>query len=252
MIPALRWLIFPGTNLHARLRWRLLPRFFGIAVPGQDRLVLDAGCGNGMLSYQSYLRGNRVIGISIKPEEVDRCRRLFNEHLRIPPERLSFREQDLYDVEQMGMAFDEIICSEVLEHIEDDAAVCRSFRNILKPGGILHLCAPNAEHPDNVRHELDHEESGGHVRPGYTMDAYRALLEPLGFQIVDSAGLGGPIRQAFNKRIIEGQRRFGPVFGSLLFLVALPFAWMDPLSPRLPYSVYVKAVAAGATGGKPG
>src|SRR5262245_58079026 len=122
-----KWLLFPGINLHARLRFRVIPRFFGRPMGNDERTVLDAGCGNGMLSYQSFRKGNRVIGISIKEGEVKRNKRLFNEVHGIPEERLQFRVHNLYDVASIGMEFDEIICTEVLEHIERDQDVCRAF-----------------------------------------------------------------------------------------------------------------------------
>ena len=240
----LKWQLFPGTNLHARLRWRILPGYFGDARPGETRRVLDAGCGNGMLSYRSCMKGNRVLGISIKEAEVARCRTLFNDYLGIGEERLAFRVHNIYDVEALDLQFDEIICTEVLEHIVRDEEVCRSFWKLLKPGGVLHLCSPNAEHPDNVAHERDEHEEGGHVRPGYTLDSFRALLEPIGFRIEATAGLGGPIRQFFNRRIIRLQESAGQAAGFALFFVALLFLWLDPAKPRLPYSIYVRAVKA--------
>jgi SAM-dependent methyltransferase len=238
----LKWLLFPGSNLHARLRYALLPGFLEHARPGETRLVLDAGCGNGMLSYASCRKGNRVLGLSIKEGEVARNRKLFNGLLRVPEDRLSFRAKNLYDVGTLGMSFDEIICSEVLEHISRDAELCRSFWNILKPGGVLHLCCPNADHPDNLHGPLDPNETGGHVRPGYTLETYRALLEPIGFRIVQNVGIGGPIRQAFNRHIIRIEERFGAVPGFLLAWFALLFVWLDPDTPRVPYSIYVRAV----------
>lgn len=232
-----KWLLFPGMNLHARLRRRVLPAYFG-----RNHLVLDAGCGNGMLSYEAYRRGSRVIGVSIKAKEVEGCRRLFNEFLRIPEDRLSFRVHNLYEVEKIGPAFDEIVCSEVLEHIQRDADVCRSFWNMLKPGGVLHLCAPNAEHPDNVHGDLDRDEDGGHVRPGYTLASYKALLEPIGFRIDASAGVGGPIREFFNRRMIVRQAGGHPWIAAGLFGLALLLVWFDPAKPSVPYSIYVRAV----------
>jgi len=238
----LKWLLFPGSNLHARLRYAVLPPFFESARPGETRLVLDAGCGNGMLSYASCCKGNRVVGLSIKQDEVERNRKLFNVFLRIPEDRLTFRAKNLYELELLGMRFDEIICSEVLEHIVRDADVCRIFANVLKPDGILHLCCPNADHPDNAGGPLDPGETGGHVRPGYTLASYKTLLDPLGFRITQSAGLGGPIRQAFNRRIIRIEEQFGAAPGFALSLIALPVLWLDPAEPRMPYSIYVRAV----------
>ncbi len=232
----IKWRLFPGGNLHARLRYRRLPAFFGGA-----GAVLDAGCGNGMLSYASFRKGNRVLGLSIKEGEVARCRRLFNEHLGIPPERLKFEVRNLYDIESLGASFDEIICSEVLEHIEKDREMCEKFWKLLKPGGCLHLCCPNADHPDNARQDLDADERGGHVRPGYTMDSYRALLDPIGFRITDQLGIGGPVRQFFNRRIIQAQQRKQTAYAVLLVVLGMALAWLDPRHPRTPYSLYVRA-----------
>ena len=124
----IKWWLFPGLNLHARLRYRRLPRFFGRSSNGQDCTVLDAGCGNGMLAYQSYLCGNRVVAISIKEGEVERNRRLFNGRLGIPEDRLSFSLHNAYDLGSLGMEFDEIICSEVLSAACSDPSMRSNSR----------------------------------------------------------------------------------------------------------------------------
>jgi len=240
-----KWLLFPGVNLHARLRRKVIPPLLGSARPGEDRLVLDAGCGNGMLAYEGYLRGNQVVAVSIDREEVERCQRLFHAYLGIPEDRLSFRAGDLYDIEDLGLEVDEIICTEVMEHIVDDERVCQSFWRMLRPGGTLHLCCPNAEHPDNRASTLDEDEAGGHVRDGYTLATYRALLEPIGFEVQESRGLGGPVRQAFNRRILHVEETLGFFAAFLVFLISLPFLFLDPRSPRVPYSLYVRAVRPG-------
>lgn len=237
---SLRWLLFPGLNLHARLRNRRFPETLGSPVDGEERCVLDAGCGNGMLSYQSYLKGNRVYGVSIK-SEVTRNVELFNRHLQIPEDRLSFHDYNLYDIESFGQMFDEIICCEVMEHIKGDQQVCRSFFNILKPGGVLHICCPNADHPFHKRYPLDPEETGGHVRAGYTYESYKALLEPIGFRLSEPIGLGGPVRQRCNVMITRTQETLGKYCGLPLFVLLAPWAALDSDRPELPFSLYVQA-----------
>lgn len=238
----LRWLLFPGINLHARLRYRQLPALLGAASSGHERHILDAGCGNGMLSYQAYLKGNRVTGISIKAKEVQSCRRQFNEVLAIAPDLMSFTLANLYEVDYPPATFDEIICTEVLEHIRRDDEVVAKFWRLLKPGGVLHMTAPNADHPDNTSSELDRNETGGHVRAGYTLATSKALIEPMGFHIEETRGLGGPVRQAFNRRIRQIQQRMGASAGLPLFFLALPFLPLDRLRPAaVPYSIYVRA-----------
>ncbi len=238
----IRWLIYPGINLHARIRYARIPRHFQSRSEGT---VLDAGCGNGMLSWKAFKAGSRVVGITLKDKEVNGCRHLFNDYHGIPEKRLSFRNHNLYDsqplIDEFGH-FDEIICTEVLEHIRDDRSVCETFWKLLKPGGRLHITSPNAEHPYNIAFPLDHDEKGGHVRPGYTMETYRQLFEPIGFRVEKSEGLGGPIRQAFNSRIKSMQERFGAVAGLPLFFLSLPFLPFDPKNPKTPFSLYVMVV----------
>jgi len=237
---ALKSLLFPGLNLHARERYSYVPGRFGSdIVPGS--MVLDAGCGNGMLAYQAWKRGAQVLGISIKQREVDGCRTLFNVGKGIPTSAMRFENINLHTLSAKECQYDTIICTEVIEHIQDDRGVCSKFFELLKPGGRLHLTAPNADHPYNIRSPLDPDESGGHVRPGYTCETFRALLEPIGFHIEEVSGLGGPVRQAFNWRIKEVQRRYGAVCGLPLFCMAIPFLSFDPKSPRIPFSLYVKA-----------
>jgi SAM-dependent methyltransferase len=237
----IKWALFPGLNLHARLRNRALTPHFAGPANGAPRRVLDAGCGNGMLAYRSCKLGNRVLGISIKSREIAHNRRLFNDYLKVPSDRLEFREWNIYDLDALGMTFHEIICTEVLEHIVHDETVCRSFWRALNPGGVLHLCCPNAEHPDHRRHVLDEQERGGHVRAGYTYDSYRALLEPIGFELSPPVGLGGTLRQACNKRILQAEEAGGFAAGLLTFAALGPLAVFDRGDPATPYSLYVRA-----------
>lgn len=243
MKQSLRMAIFPGVNLHARLRYKRIPKHFGSGDQRAGRQVLDAGSGNGMLAYQAWKQGARVVGVSLKPSEVTGARRLFNNYRRIPETELRFIEGNLYALDFPDASIDVIICSETLEHLRHDDAVCRDFWRLLKPGGVLHVCAPNADHPYNISFPLDPEEHGGHVRPGYTLETWRALLEPIGFQIQISEGMGGPIRQFFNRRIKETQERFGALAGVPLFVLAqlfLPFE-SRAAETRMPFSIYVQA-----------
>ena len=238
---SIKWLLFPGINLHARLRYRILPRFLPAPNNNAEATLLDAGCGNGMLTYQGYLRGYKSLGISIKQGEIERNQRLFNKYLGISEDRLAFRLCNLYELPALKMQFDQVICSEVLENIRRDREVCEIFWDILKPGGMLHLCCPNAAHPDNQRTPLDTEEKGGHVRPGYTAETYRELLEPIGFQLSEVIGLGGPIRQSLNKMLMRIENFAGLPVATAFFLVLSPLVVFDPRKPKVPYSIYIRA-----------
>ena len=237
---SLKWLLFPGLNLHSRLRTRLIPRYLGRARTDEDRRVLDAGCGNGALAYQAYRLGNRVLGVSIK-SEVDRNCELFHRELGIPRDYLDFRAVNLYDIDSLDQRFDEIVCTEVMEHIRGDRQVCESLFGLLRPGGTLHLCCPNANHPYHQAYPLDPDESGGHVRPGYTEQSYRELLEPIGFQLSECVGIGGPVRQACNRVITSAQESLGYAAGLAAFLAIGWLGALDGPNPAVPFSLYVRA-----------
>lgn len=238
---AIKWCLFPGVNLHARLRYRLLSRFLRTADPAKPGLVLDAGCGNGMLAYQSFLRGNRVLGITVIESEIARNRRFFHEFLGVPEDRLSFQLHDVRDVASLGIQFDEIICSEVLIYIRDDRQLCYEFWRCLRPGGALHLCSPNGDHP--FHRKLARQ--GRTLRAGYTKESYRALLEPIGFHLSDFLGLGGGLRHLANQVILGVQRRFGVAAATSAFLLFSPLVALEARSHKLPFSVYVRATKPG-------
>jgi SAM-dependent methyltransferase len=183
-----------------------------------------------------------VTGVSALTGEVEKAQRFYNERLAAPRDRLDFKTLNLYEVEQLQQTFDEIICYETLEHVKDDERVCRSFYRLLKPGGVLHLCCPYAEHPRWQAEVLDTNESGGHVRAGYTLQSYRALLEPIGFAITDAEGVGGPLLSKAERILSSARNRFGDVACLPLAFMLFPFVWADKPEASMPYSLYVRAV----------
>ena len=234
----LRFLWLPGTDIFTRRRTSLEKNW-----KQGPRRVLDAGFGNGWFSYRAYKSGATVTALAIGSDLVRRASALYNGFLGIPENRLLFREMNLYDIARLNDTFDEIICYETLEHIRNDKAVCEAFRRLLRPGGILHLCCPNSEHPRWQRETLDLAESGGHVRYGYTPSTFRDLLEPIGFQIDRIEGVGGSFLVFLQEKVQAPLRRvFGEPGAAVVAVIAAPFVALDKPSPPLPFSVYVRAV----------
>jgi len=230
-------MFFPGLDLHTRCRYRFLPKFFK---KGPIE-TLDAGCGNGALAYAAYKRGNRVLGITKDEVQVEKARRLFS-FLGIEKEKLNFKLYGIYNVSQMGRKFDQIICSETLKHIKEDAKVIKGFYNILRPKGILHLCAPFALHPFHKLGCTNRLEDGGHVRDGYTLESYRAILQANGFEIINNIGLGSPLLVKINEILAKVRRKVSDFLSFPLFLILAPLQYFDYLNPDIPFSLYVQAV----------
>ncbi len=203
--------------------------------------TLDAGCGNGALAYAAYKLGNRVLGINYNPAETQKAQALFSE-IGTDPSRLEFKTWNLYDLPKLGMTFDQIICSETLEHIKQDGLVVKYFYNMLRPEGVLHLCCPFVLHPEHHLGRYDQPEDGGHVRDGYTLRSYRSLLEPVGFKITKSVGLGSPLLNQLDKPIRWLRNKAGDPTALPLFLATWPLQFLDTLDPAVPFSLYVQAV----------
>ncbi|MBV9328300.1 MAG: class I SAM-dependent methyltransferase [Chloroflexi bacterium] len=233
---AMKRALFPGLDLHTRCRYHYLPRWFR---PGPID-TLDAGCGNGALAYAAYRLGNRVLGVSIRSDEVQRNREYFGSLLS-NCDRLQFRQMNLYELPTIGRKFDQIVCSETLEHITRDAEVVASFADVLRPGGVLHLCCPFALHTSNNLGRVNGPEDGGHVRDGYTLETYQSLLARAGLQIVACGGLGSPLLVNLDRRLSLFRGRHGDAAALPLFLVCLPLTWLDRPNPRMPLSLYVQA-----------
>ena len=233
---AARDLLYPGLDLHTRNR-ASLRRFWRTGA----RDLLDAGSGNGYFSWLAYRSGARVVALNLEPTQVEQARDYLIGHRRADPRRLRFETANLYALSREQRRFDEIICYEVLEHLDHDDEVVAQFYRILRPGGVLHVCCPNARHPRHLAEVLDPHEAGGHVRPGYTAERYRALLEPAGFAIRDMVGIG-PVGLYYADSLLRAVRnRLGDVFALPLLPLALPFVWTASFDPPTPFSLYVRA-----------
>jgi SAM-dependent methyltransferase len=233
----IRDLVYPGLDLHTRNR-ASLQHFW----QNGPRDVLDAGSGNGYFSWLAYQSGARVVALNDEQEQVEKAKEFLIAHKRADPARLQFERRNLYDLARETRRFDEVICFEVLEHLVRDRDVVTEFYRILRPGGALHLCCPYRLHPRHQAEVLDTRESGGHVRPGYTENEYRTLLEPIGFQIERVVGIGTPAVYHTDRILRAIRNRLGDWAALPLLPIALPAVWLAMFNPRIPFCLYTKAL----------
>ena len=232
---------FPGLDLHTRCRYRMLPEY----IRSGSLQTLDAGSGNGALSYAAWRKGNQVLGVSFSRREVDDTTLLFRS-IGINGDSVQFRRMNIYDLRSLGRTFDQIICSETLEHIKRDAEVVGMFSDLLKPGGQLLLCCPHALHPEHALGRTDEPETGYHVRDGYTLKSYRALLDPVGLKVTQILGLGSPLLCRLDKLLRGLRHKVGDLGAFPVFLMFLPLTLLDYRNPEMPFSLAVVAEKIGA------
>ena len=232
-----RSLIFPGLDLHTRNRAFLI-RY----LKSGSRDVLDAGSGNGYFSWLAYKSGARVLALNYDEAQVIKSKEFLVGYKQADPDRLRFEQCNLYDLPSESRAFDEIICFEVLEHLRGDVDVVTQFYRILRPGGVLHVCCPYRLHPRHQAEGLDLNEEGGHVRAGYTEEEYRALLEPAGFEIQEFIGIGTPGIYHADRILRAIRNRVGDWLALPLLPFSLPIVWLAKKNPRIPFSIYARAI----------
>ncbi len=114
-----------------------LARLVQFAELGPDRLVLDAGCGPGLVSAALLAGGHRVAGIDLSGEMIGRAR------TRCSPygERARFLQGSLFDqsIEELG-PFDAAVSRYVLHHVVEPARFLARQIELVRPGGTLVLC----------------------------------------------------------------------------------------------------------------
>jgi 2-polyprenyl-3-methyl-5-hydroxy-6-metoxy-1,4-benzoquinol methylase len=105
---------------------------------------LDAGCGAGTLSRELVARGCTVLAVDASDRMVSSARR---GKARLPQDqaqRLSIGVVKTIEVLDLdSVSIDGIVCSSVLEYLDDTAKAIEEFARILKPNGILVISVPN-------------------------------------------------------------------------------------------------------------
>jgi SAM-dependent methyltransferase len=128
---------------------------------------LNAGCGEGLFSrfLESFQEITEIFNIDIAPPQI------------------SARRQDPRNTDAVGSiteipledgSVDWILCTEVIEHIEDDRAAALELSRVLEPGGFALISVPTPPSPHDP----------GHVREGYSLEGLSELLAHGGLEVI--------------------------------------------------------------------
>ena len=157
------------------------------AYVGSQAEVLDAGCGSGVLTSHAAARARAVFGFDGSSEMVALARaRLAREGRG----NAGFATAFLEDPALLGARrFDVVLCSSVLEYVEDHWRAFDWLAAALKPGGTVIFSMPNGSSVYRKLEKLAFRLTG---RPGYyanvrhvpTAAAIQAGLAAHGFELL--------------------------------------------------------------------
>jgi SAM-dependent methyltransferase len=102
-----------------------------------DRSILVAGCGTSQAAHYA-VRWPRaqVVGIDVSAKSIAFTEELKRKHGLV---NLEVRQLELERTAKLGRRFEHVVCTGVLHHLADPDAGLRALRDVLAPGGAMHL-----------------------------------------------------------------------------------------------------------------
>jgi 2-polyprenyl-6-hydroxyphenyl methylase/3-demethylubiquinone-9 3-methyltransferase len=105
-----------------------------------QRRLLDIGCGGGLLAEGLALHGAQVCGIDLAPAMIEVARL----HAHESQLTIDYRLASAEELARGGTPpFDAITCMELIEHVDDPAALLAAATALLRPGGDLFISTIN-------------------------------------------------------------------------------------------------------------
>jgi len=194
-----------GLRMRARTILRLLPF-------SQNALFLDAGCGIGLYCFSLAGRYKSVWGIDNDRVKIERAQDIAK---ALGISNLDFKVADLRQLPFNDNTFDAILCTEVIEHIDDDCRALSELSRVLKPAGRL-ILTTTATTGISRQHQQDFH----HARAGYQPEALALLCERSGLHVV-------------------GMRPYGLFFGRLAWRLNRISFGFNPLAALAFYPLFI-------------
>ena len=105
--------------------------------------VLDIGCGPGVITLYLLQRGSEVWGVDISEEMIEETAKQI--------EKMGFKDVahfstgDITSLDFPDGYFDAVICSGVIEYLEDEELAIKEIYRVLKPDGIAIITVPTSQ-----------------------------------------------------------------------------------------------------------
>jgi len=151
---------------------------------------LDAGCGTGFLARLLAGRKCRVLGLDAAQRMIEVAKALAEQQ----PDLSAFLDFRLVPtIEKLDLpdaSFDGVLCSSVLEYLENPEQCLKEFARVLRPGGALVISAPHRLSAIRALQAMALRLTRGRwpgylqfSRNAYTFRDFRHLLEKSGLSV---------------------------------------------------------------------
>jgi 2-polyprenyl-3-methyl-5-hydroxy-6-metoxy-1,4-benzoquinol methylase len=231
--------LFGEMHVPGRLRiWHVIKELRRLGLwRNRPLALLDAGGGEGAFAYYAARRfpAWTVVVADNEAHTLERGRRIQSV---LGLRNLRVLEADLLRMDEEN-AYDVIICSDVLEHIEDDERVVRNLARALRPGGHVILTSPGVPQPKHLPIVAWREKrigfsaaDYGHVRQGYSDSDLARILRAAKLEVDRirwTFGRFGTVM--FDVFFVTGDSRPNPAVYALLFPFYMGLSLLDVTLP---------------------
>jgi len=167
----------------------------------KNEKILDIGCGSGSLAIYYTSKGNRVVGIDISGKAIESARKSAQ---LLDLKNIEFKVMN-FPLQAPKEKFDRVICSEVIEHLEDDMLALNKVYKLLKPQGKALITTPSKNAPlHRLGYAKNFDIRVGHLRR-YTMEELVKKSKKAGFKIIETKKTEGVIRNFLYLNPVAGK-----------------------------------------------
>ncbi len=171
-ITSLGFKVFGIPHMGLRMRARVILDLLDIR---EGDAFFDAGCGIGVYSFSLASMFSRGLGLDLDREKVHIAQ---GYKIMLKDNHINCTVGSLEDVPLKNECMDKVLCSEVIEHIQDDKKCLQELYRILKKNGRLVLTTTSIGETT-----IDKQEDFDHARPGYKLEELKNLLEGEKFHV---------------------------------------------------------------------
>ena len=142
--------------------------FNKVTLPKGNSTMLDIGCGEGrhVFGVMQNFKNTLCIGVDMDDPSLAKAREGYEFFKSISNQGATFIKGSAYSLPIPSSTLDLVICSEVLEHLDDYHLALEEIHRVLKPGGKFLASVPSYW-PEKICWMISNEYQnmpGGHVR----------------------------------------------------------------------------------------